>query len=99
MSVDGISLVEIQFEELIVSIALEVLVPMSNSQCQSFIELLESLVHLRIHFLVVCIDEILFRDLDERGTHVWCFGEVPLRFQRAIVDLADQLDDEARVIV
>jgi hypothetical protein len=36
MSVDWISLVEIEFEELIVSNALEVLVSMSNSQSQTF---------------------------------------------------------------
>ena len=43
MSVDGISLVEIQFEELIVSNALEVLVPSLNSQSQGFIHLLVEL--------------------------------------------------------
>jgi hypothetical protein len=89
MFVDRISLVEIKFEELIVSNALEVLEAISNIILGLLAIYEDSIDCLRIDFLIVCINEILLGDFAEGNFRVCGLGEVPLRFQRPVVDLTD----------
>jgi hypothetical protein len=99
MSVNGIFLVEIDFEEFVVSNTSEVLVSRLGRTLELSSKLYHSVHYLRVDLLIVCLNEILLGDFAESCIQFCCLDEEPLRFQRPVVDLANELDHKARATV
>jgi hypothetical protein len=92
MRIDRIFLVDIDLEKPIVRVAPIVLEPIPIMLSYVLTPLH---VHVRVQFLEVGINEPLLGHLDEVAV---ALDEVALAFERAVIDLLDDLDGESDVV-
>lgn len=93
--VNGILLVEVDFEKLVVDCALEVLVPISSKFAVFLFCHVRYSLNIRIEFLEIPSDQILLGYLQEPDPISTCFGrrdEISFGFDSTIVDLSHKLD-------